>query len=276
MLKKIFIIAVILLLSVANVMLAAKCKHRQIPDNEQSVNVASAMPEDVTALMTNLSLDWGWGFPMEGWFAEHIKEELGIEVWMADGVFRGAYQGEDGVDLCMFLYDAEAGYYDMVRKGKLKNLENEIEKCPQIYQKYQKAIAKMKLDTYEHTGKQGIYGIPIWLKCFGATWNEGRCLAIPMDSSHPKEAMELINYSATDEGIMNIVFGPEGQMWEKENGRYVLLQDWYDVDPCLKFVETKEGLEDRYTAMCDMELVGNEYLGYELLTMTAVNRRDDL
>lgn len=275
--KKYCAIALILLLSAANIILTAKCKHLNIHNNNQSINDEAVTSEDVTVLMANLSRDWYPGIPMEGWFTEHLKEELSIEVWQADyaggpGWFYAC--DESGIDLCWF--NASEGYYDAVRQGKLRNLEDEIEKWPQIYQKYQNAIAKMKFDTYEHTGKQGVYGIPVWLNCFDATWREGCCLAIPVLSSYPEQAMELINYSATDGGIMNIAFGPEGQMWEKENGRYVLRQDWYDEDPCLEFVKTKEGLEDFYTARCCMELVGNEMLGRELLAMTAVNRRDGL
>ena len=275
--KKYCAIALILLLSVANVMLAAKCKHLNIHSNNQNANLKAVNSEDVTVLNTNLSQSWSPGFPMEGWFAEHLKEELGIEVWQADypggpGWFYACDEAK--IDLCWL--NSSESYYDAVRQGKLKNLEDEIEKWPQIYQKYQNAIAKMKFDTYEHTGKQGVYGIPVGLNCFDATWREGCCLVIPALSPHPEQAMELINYSATNDGIMNIAFGPEGQMWEKENGRYVLLRDWRDEDPCLEFVETKEGLENFDTAICHMELVGNVMLGRELLAMTAVNRRDGL
>lgn len=275
--KKYCIITVILLLSAANILLAAKCKQTDTQSNSQQADSEAVMPENLTVLNTNLSIAWCPGTPMEGWFVEHLKEDLGIEVWQTDylgspGDFYAC--DEAGIDLCWL--DASEGYYEAVRQGKLKNLEDEIEKYPQIYQKYRNAIAKMQFDTYEHTGKWGVFGIPVWLSCFDAAWREGCCLAIPELSSHPEQAMELINYSATDDGIMNIAFGPEGQMWEKENGRYVLRQDWHDMDPGLKFVKTKKGLEDYQTAMCNMELVGNTMLGRELLAMTAVNRRDDL
>lgn len=135
----------------------------------------------------------------------------------------------------------------------------------------------MKADTYKHTGKKGMFGFPIYLKSFHDTWREGSCLAIPIGASHPEQAMELIAYSASDEGIMDIAFGPEGQMWKKEDGRYVLLQDWWSEKPARyqvrKLIQTKDGMEDFATALCKLELVGNERLGRELLAMSSVSRK---
>lgn len=61
------------------------------------------------------------------------------------------------------------------------------------------------------------------------------CTSILLAAKNPEKAMDLITYFASEEGIMNIAFGPEGQMWKKEN------------------------------AICKMELVGNEALARELI-----------
>ena len=100
-------------------------------------------------------------------------------------------------------------------------------------------------------------------------------MTVPVSSSHPKEAMELVAYSASDEGIMNIAYGPEGQMWEKKDGKYVLLQDWRDVETNEKFVKTKDGMEDYDTAVCKLRLVGSYLLGERLLIETSDSKRKE-
>lgn len=212
------------------------------------------------------------GGKQEGWFGDLLKEKLDLEVQLEP--YPAAY-GSDGpngekfvqnADLYVFLGSND--YYDAVKEGKLKDLENDIKKCPDIYSKYTNAINQIKEDTYSHAGKKGVFGMPIWLQSFDDTGRECYCISIPSAAEHPDKAMDLITYSASEEGIMNTVFGPEGQMWKNENGKYVLIQDWYkikDEDPEKKFVETKDGKEDFQTAVNKMQLVGNEALARELI-----------
>jgi len=276
---------VFLLLLAASLTLNAKYIHQDICKNNQTIEDETVVPKnkviaskDVTLLRAGLSISSSPGTSMEGWFIDHLKEKLGIEVVQAD-ISSGMFDGcEEGVDLCWL--DSYVSYYDAVREGKLKNLEDDLmKKWPQIYQRYHVAIDRMKADTYKHTGKKGIFGIPTWLQSFNDTGREGYCLVIPTGSPHPELAMELIMYSASDDGIMDIAFGPEGQMWEKRDGRYVLLQDWMEIskgNPAKKFVETKDGMEDFVTAVCKLELVGNEKLGRELLAMSSVNKLEEM
>lgn len=260
--------------------------HNQTTENEstasknQTAGGKAAASKDVTVLWGNLSVSWSPETPMEGWFIEHLKEELGIDILQADHpVSYGGFTGcEKGVDLCYF--NSATDYYNRVRDGQLKNLEDDLmKKWPQIYQRYHVAIDKMKADTYKNTGKKGVFGIPAWLQSFHDTGREGYCLTIPTGSPHPELAMELIMYSASDEGIMDIAFGPEGQMWEKKDGRYMLLQDWMEMSgekSARKFVETRNGLEDFGTAMCKLELVGNASLGRELLAMSSAYKLEEI
>lgn len=208
-----------------------------------------------------------------GWFGDLLQDELNIEIQIEpySGIF--GYEGDgrsfvEDADLYSFL--GEITYYEAVKEGKLKNLEEEIKEHPDVYSKYAHAINYIKEYTYEHTGKKGVFGMPIWLSSFEST-GRGRecyCISVLSAAKNPEKAMDLITYSASEEGIMNIAFGPEGQMWKKENGNYVLLQDWYQIKeehPEEKFVETKRGKEDFYSAKCMMELVGNEILARELI-----------
>lgn len=285
--KKYVIIGGLLILMVASLLLGAKYlnrdsgkknqpagKEESIPSKKQSATAETkeSETENLTLFSANLSISWPGGTPMEGWFIEHLKEKFGIDVRQTDypitpGIFAGC---EKGVELCWL--DSYVSYYRAVKEGKLRNLEDEIKKHPKAYRRYGKAIKTMKADTYKHTGKKGVFGIPVWLTSFDDAWREGYCVVVPVNAPHPELALELLTYSASDEGIMDIAFGPEGQMWKEENGKYVLLQDWYkvkDENPGKKFVKTKSGPEDFYTAMCKLELVGNESLGRELLKLSS-------
>jgi len=224
--------------------------------------------ENVTVLRTNLSLSWTPGIPMEGWLIEHLKKELGIEVWQEDyPVTEGdSIDCLNWLDLCC-MFDAEC-YYDAVREGKLKNLENDIMKRTRFYHRYRNALNQIKADTFKHTGKKGIFGVPIGLTYFKHKGQEGKCLTIPVNSSHPEQALRLIAYSATDQGIMNITYGPEGKMWKKKDGKYVVLKNLLeieDMDECLEAVKGIDGMENFRTAEYCLELVGNARLGEDLV-----------
>lgn len=201
---------------------------------------------------------------MDGWFADLLKEKLKIEIQCEHYISEN--ENHENADLYVFL--GKFHYYDEVKEGKLKNLEKEVKKHPDVYSKYASAINRIREDTYRQTGKKGVFGLPIHLTSFEDDGREGHCICIPSGAKNPEKAMELITYFASEEGIMNIAFGPEGQMWKKENGNYVLLQDWYQIEdenPGEKFVETKHGKEDFYDAICKMELVGNWALAQELI-----------
>ena len=276
--KYIVINGVIALCLVASLLLNVRYLYRNIENhrqgtqdeitvtNQKTAEKKVAEGKDVTLFDAILSISWGPGTPMEGWFIEHLKDKFGIEVQQAD-VSPGMFEGcEKGVELCWL--DSYVSYYEAVKAGKLRNLEDEIKKNPKVYQKYQKAIKKMKADTYKHTGKKGVFGIPAQLSSFDDVWKEGNCVVVPVNAPHPQLALELLTYSASDEGIMDIAFGPKGQMWKKENGKYVLLRDWQKISSgnmARKVVKTKNGMEDYSTAVCKLQLVGNESLGRELL-----------
>ncbi len=285
--KKNIIIGGLLMLLAASLLLGAKCFNRDSGKKNQGASKEDSIPskkqaavteanesetENLTLFNANLSISWSPGTPMEGWFIDHLKEKFGIDVRQAEypvtpGMFT---ECEEGVELCWL--ESSVSYYDAVKAGKLRNLEDEIKKNPKVYQKYQKAIKKMKADTYKHTGKKGVFGIPSRLNSFDDAWREGDCVVVPVNAPHPELALELLTYSASDEGIMDIAFGPEGQMWKEENGKYVLLQDWYKIDaeePGKKVVKTKSGMEDYATGACHLMLVGNYSLGRELLKLSS-------
>ncbi len=244
----------------------ATVKESDAPKGQATVAESDASEKPIR-FYVKLSAGWSPNSPMKGWFIEeHLKEKFGIEVWQADTFRSGFDESEEDIELCWL--QSYTNFYDAVKGGKLRNLEDEIKKHPKVYRRYRKAIKKIKADTYKNTGKKGVFGIPTWLSSFDDTGIEGYCVVVPANAPHPKLALELLTYSASNEGIMNIAFGPEGQMWKEENGKYVLLQDWYqinDENPGKKVVKTKSGMEDRGTAICPLELVGNVSLGRELL-----------
>lgn len=239
-------------------------------DQIQKDEILQTENPDGTVMLRIMSSTIKTDVKIEGWFADVLMERLGIEVYCADpvNIYDEEYEEEfsKGVDLYNYYGDDQA-YYNDVKEGKLIDMEDYIKKHPKVYSKYSKAIRHMKEDTYLHTGKKGVYGLPTSLKSFEDTGEdyECRCVSVPSGSKHTEEAMALLTYSASDEGIMNIVYGPEGQMWKKKQGKYILIKDWYKVRPGEKFVQTKEGKIDFFSAICPMELVANRSLGRELI-----------
>ena len=207
---------------------------------------------------------------MKGWYADLFQEKMNIKIFGMDYSLPGRenyeQEYEKGIDIQT--YRGEADYYDNIKAGRIKNMEPYIKKNFKIFSRYSKILKHLKKKTYRKTGKIGIYGIPIWLQSFD-TLNkkyEEYCVCVPASSRHPKKAMDLIAWSASEEGIMNIAFGPEGQMWKKKKGKYILIYDWQKkMNSSDKFVKTKSGKVDYSSAQFKMQLVGNRNLGEELL-----------
>lgn len=206
---------------------------------------------------------------MEGWFSDLLKEKLNIEIDIVtyEMTYSDEYEEEFKKGIDLYYFHGSLGYYKQIKKGKLRNLEPYIKKHPKIYSRYSNAIQYVKKDTYKHTGKKGVYGFPAWLKSFDDRGKDyvNYCISVPVSAKHPKEAMKLLTWSASDEGIMNIAYGPEEQMWKKEKGKYVLIKDWHDEDPGKKIVDAKYGKEDFQTAVCPLYLVGNQMLADKLI-----------
>ena len=207
---------------------------------------------------------------MEGWYADLLQEKLNIKIFGMDYSLPGRENYEEeyqkGIDIQT--YKGETDYYDNIKSGRMKNMEPYINKHPEVFSRYSKILKHLKKKTYRKTRKKGIYGIPIWLQSFDTLDKkyEEYCVCVPASSRHPKKAMDLIAWSASEEGIMNIAFGPEGQMWEKKKGKYILIYDWQKkMNSSDKFVKTKSGKEDYSNAQFKMQLVGNRNLGEELL-----------
>lgn len=207
---------------------------------------------------------------MEGWYADLLQEKLNIKIFGMDYSLPGRENYEEeyqkGIDIQT--YKGETDYYDNIKSGRMKNMEPYINKHPEVFSRYSKILKHLKKKTYRKTRKKGIYGIPIWLQNFDTLDKkyEEYCVCVPASSRHPKKAMDLIAWSASEEGIMNIAFGPEGQMWEKKKGKYILIYDWQKkMNSSDKFVKTKSGKVDYTSAQFKLQLVGNRRLGEELL-----------
>ena len=79
--------------------------------------------------------------------------------------------------------------------------------------------------------------------------------------------MDLLLYSASDEGIMNWTYGPEGEMWERKNGKYVVLKDWSTEEWANKdedYVEYSDYSTDYFYPRALIYLIPNTFLGAEL------------
>lgn len=170
---------------------------RSLPDREPDNN-------NLVALKTNL-LPYGLPGRQKGWYGDLLAEKLGIEVHYV----QPSYFAERDSDMDMYLFFmGNVSYYDAVKAGELLDLEPTLKKNPKIYKRYKNAFQYIKKYTYKKTGKKGIYGFPVNLKSFDDKGRKLDCVSILSGSNNKNKAMDLLLYSASDEGIMNWTYGP--------------------------------------------------------------------
>ena len=193
-----------------------------------------------------------------------LAEKLGIEVHYV----QPSYFAERDSDMDMYLFFmGNVSYYDAVKAGELLDLEPTLKKNPKIYKRYKNAFRYIKKYTYKKTGKKGIYGFPVNLKSFDDKGRKLDCVSILSGSNNKNKAMDLLLYSASDEGIMNWTYGPEGEMWERKNGKYVVLKDWSaeeGTDEDEEYVEYSDYSSDYICPRTLIYLIPNTSLGAEL------------
>ena len=231
-------------------------ERKSLPDREPDNN-------NLVALKTNL-LPYGLPGRQKGWYGDLLAEKLGIEVHYV----QPSYFAERDSDMDMYLFFmGNVSYYDAVKAGELLDLEPTLKKNPKIYKRYKNAFRYIKKYTYKKTGKKGIYGFPVDLKSFNDKGQKCRCVSILSGSNNKKKAMDLLLYSASDEGIMNWTYGPEGEMWERKNGKYVVLKDWSTEEWANKdedYVEYSDYSSDYFYPRALIYLIPNTFLGAEL------------
>ena len=229
---------------------------RSLSDREPDNN-------NLVALKTNL-LPYGLPGRQKGWYGDLLAEKLGIEVHYV----QPSYFAERDSDMDMYLFFmGNVSYYDAVKAGELLDLEPTLKKNPKIYKRYKNAFRYIKKYTYKKTGKKGIYGFPVNLKSFDDKGRKLDCVSILSGSNNKKKAMDLLLYSASDEGIMNWTYGPEGEMWERKNGKYVVLKDWSaeeGTDEDEEYVEYSDYSSDYICPRTLIYLIPNTSLGAEL------------
>ena len=229
---------------------------RSLPDREPDNN-------NLVALKTNL-LPYGLPGRQKGWYGDLLAEKLGIEVHYVQPL----YFAERDSDMDMYLFFmGNVSYYDAVKAGELLDLEPTLKKNPKIYKRYKNAFQYIKKYTYKKTGKKGIYGFPVNLKSFDDKGRKLDCVSILSGSNNKNKAMDLLLYSASDEGIMNWTYGPEGEMWERKNGKYVVLKDWSaeeGTDEDEEYVEYSDYSSDYICPRTLIYLIPNTSLGAEL------------
>lgn len=237
---------------------------RSLPDREPDNN-------NLVALKTNL-LPYGLPGRQKGWYGDLLAEKLGVEVHYV----QPSYFEERDSDMDIYLFFmGEVTYYDAVKAGALLDLEPTLKKNPKIYKHYKNAFQYIKKYTYKKTGKKGIYGFPVDLKSFNDKGQKCRCVSILSESNNKNKAMDLLLYSASDEGIMNWTYGPEGEMWERKNGKYVVLKDWSaeeGTDEDEEYVEYSDYSSDYICPRTLIYLIPNTSLGAEL-TGVEISRR---
>lgn len=237
---------------------------RSLPDREPDNN-------NLVALKTNL-LPYGLLGRQKGWYGDLLAEKLGVEVHYV----QPSYFEERDSDMDIYLFFmGEVTYYDAVKAGELLDLEPTLKKNPKIYKHYKNAFQYIKKYTYKKTGKKGIYGFPVDLKSFNDKGQKCRCVSILSESNNKNKAMDLLLYSASDEGIMNWTYGPEGEMWERKNGKYVVLKDWSTEEGADKeeeYVEYSDYSSDYIYPRTLIYLIPNTFLGAEL-TGVEISRR---
>ena len=163
---------------------------RSLPDREPDNN-------NLVALKTNL-LPYGLPGRQKGWYGDLLAEKLGVEVHYV----QPSYFEERDSDMDIYLFFmGEVTYYDAVKAGELLDLEPTLKKNPKIYKHYKNAFQYIKKYTYKKTGKKGIYGFPVDLKSFNDKGQKCRCVSILSESNNKNKAMDLLLYSASDEGL---------------------------------------------------------------------------
>jgi hypothetical protein len=231
-------------------------ERKSLPDREPDNN-------NLVALKTNL-LPYGLPGRQKGWYGDLLAEKLGIEVHYV----QPSYFAERDSDMDMYLFFmGNVSYYDAVKAGELLDLEPTLKKNPKIYKRYKNAFRYIKKYTYKKTGKKGIYGFPVNLKSFDDKGRKLDCVSILSGSNNKNKAMDLLLYSASDEGIMNWTYGPEGEMWERKNGKYVVLKDWSaeeGTDEDEEYVEYSDYSSDYICPRTLIYLIPNTSLGAEL------------
>ena len=231
-------------------------ERKSLPDREPDKN-------NLVALKTNL-LPYGLPGRQKGWYGDLLAEKLGIEVHYV----QPPYFEERDSDMDIYLFFmGEVSYYDAVKAGELLDLEPTLKKNPKIYKRYKNAFRYIKKYTYKKTGKKGIYGFPVNLKSFDDKGRKLDCVSILSGSNNKNKAMDLLLYSASDEGIMNWTYGPEGEMWERKNGKYVVLKDWSaeeGTDEDEEYVEYSDYSSDYICPRTLIYLIPNTSLGAEL------------
>ena len=231
-------------------------ERKSLPDREPDNN-------NLVALKTNL-LPYGLPGRQKGWYGDLLAEKLGIEVHYV----QPSYFAERDSDMDIYLFFmGEVSYYDAVKAGELLDLEPTLKKNPKIYKRYKNAFRYIKKYTYKKTGKKGIYGFPVNLKSFDDKGRKLDCVSILSGSNNKNKAMDLLLYSASDEGIMNWTYGPEGEMWERKNGKYVVLKDWSaeeGTDEDEEYVEYSDYSSDYICPRTLIYLIPNTSLGAEL------------
>ena len=231
-------------------------ERKSLPDREPDNN-------NLVTLKTNL-LPYGLPGRQKGWYGDLLAEKLGIEVHYV----QPSYFAERDSDMDMYLFFmGNVSYYDAVKAGELLDLEPTLKKNPKIYKRYKNAFRYIKKYTYKKTGKKGIYGFPVNLKSFDDKGRKLDCVSILSGSNNKNKAMDLLLYSASDEGIMNWTYGPEGEMWERKNGKYVVLKDWSaeeGTDEDEEYVEYSDYSSDYICPRTLIYLIPNTSLGAEL------------
>ena len=231
-------------------------ERKSLPDREPDNN-------NLVALKTNL-LPYGLPGRQKGWYGDLLAEKLGVEVHYV----QPPYFEERDSDMDIYLFFmGEVSYYDAVKAGELLDLEPTLKKNPKIYKRYKNAFQYIKKYTYKKTGKKGIYGFPVNLKSFDDKGRKLDCVSILSGSNNKNKAMDLLLYSASDEGIMNWTYGPEGEMWERKNGKYVVLKDWSTEEWANKdedYVEYSDYSSDYFYPRALIYLIPNTFLGAEL------------
>ena len=231
-------------------------ERKSLPDREPDNN-------NLVTLKTNL-LPYGLPGRQKGWYGDLLAEKLGIEVHYV----QPSYFAERDSDMDMYLFFmGNVSYYDAVKAGELLDLEPTLKKNPKIYKRYKNAFRYIKKYTYKKTGKKGIYGFPVNLKSFDDKGRKLDCVSVLSESNNKNKAMDLLLYSASDEGIMNWTYGPEGEMWERKNGKYVVLKDWSaeeGTDEDEEYVEYSDYSSDYICPRTLIYLIPNTSLGAEL------------
>lgn len=262
--RKILTVALVVLMLFVCACLSLRIRKESQNNSQVTTEKKDNFTNKPVVLMTNLQAPAYTSGSQKGYLGDVLLSKVGVEVaWEFGTGLIEEYASRP--DIWQWIGDGGYDeYYKRIKNGELVNLDDEIKKHPEIYNRYQKVIDCIKKETRKQTGLDGIYSFPMALRSFEDTdikRGMNYSVSIFTTSKNQEKALELLTYAASEEGIMNFVYGPENERWEKKNDKYYVIKEW-SSDESSEYPVIEEADDGRLelSGRPGISLIGNEQL----------------